>query len=262
MVPTSTSFAPARFMMSGMRNAPPISISSPRETGTSLRFARVSRTSSTAAALLLTTIAASAEVSRRSRGSTCRCRSPRRPVSRSNSRLLGAAGHRRHRRDGLLRQRRAPQVGVQHRSREVEQGDQRRRDDATDAGRDGRIELLPADGAASGDGRASLVESAARRLEHERAAVVVNEGRDTVLGEQPIHGGKLGGSGYACHVQGDPGMRRRAGGGIVLDPSPPLNRRLRIRESKPRGRPMEIRSTVVRKFPCRLGSRGFPLARE
>ena len=88
MVPTSTSFAPARFMMSGIRNAPPISISSPRETGTSLRFASVSRTSSTAAALLLTTSAASAEVSRHSRGSMCRCRSPRRPVAMSNSRLL------------------------------------------------------------------------------------------------------------------------------------------------------------------------------
>ena len=32
VVPTSTSLAPARAMMSGMRNAPPISISSPRET--------------------------------------------------------------------------------------------------------------------------------------------------------------------------------------------------------------------------------------
>ena len=140
--------------------------------------------------------------------------------------IAGAAGHRRHRRHGLLRQRCAPQVGVQHRSREVDQGDQRRRDDAADADRDGRIELLPADGAAGGDGRAGLVERSARRFEHERAAVLVNEGRDTVLGEQPIHGGKLGERGDACHVRCDPGnapprrRRHRTEPVAALEPPP------------------------------------------
>ena len=54
-------------MMSGMRNPPPISTSSPRETTTSLPRASVSSASSTAAAQLLTTSAASAPVRRRSR---------------------------------------------------------------------------------------------------------------------------------------------------------------------------------------------------
>ena len=62
--------APLRSMMSGMRNSPPISISSPRETMTSRPWASVSRASSTAAALLLTTSASSAPVSRRSSAST------------------------------------------------------------------------------------------------------------------------------------------------------------------------------------------------
>ena len=49
--------------MSGMRNAPPISINSPREIMTSLSFAKVANIKSTAAALLLTIQAASAPVS-------------------------------------------------------------------------------------------------------------------------------------------------------------------------------------------------------
>ena len=60
VVPTSTSSRPARAMISGMRNAPPISISSPRETMASRPCASVLSTSSTAAALLLTTVASSA----------------------------------------------------------------------------------------------------------------------------------------------------------------------------------------------------------
>ncbi len=50
-------------MTSGMRNDPPISTSSPRETATSRPLARLSSMSSTAAALLLTTSASSAPVS-------------------------------------------------------------------------------------------------------------------------------------------------------------------------------------------------------
>ena len=57
VVPTSTKRQPERDIMSGIRNEPPISISSPRETGTSFRRARVFRTSITAAALLLTNVA-------------------------------------------------------------------------------------------------------------------------------------------------------------------------------------------------------------
>ena len=62
--------APARAMMSGRRNAPPISISSPRETIASRALASVFSTSSTAAALLLTTVASSAPVSSRTRPRT------------------------------------------------------------------------------------------------------------------------------------------------------------------------------------------------
>ena len=57
-------------MMSGMRNSPPISISSPRETMTSLPRARLSSASRTAEAQLFTTSEPSAPVSRRKSPST------------------------------------------------------------------------------------------------------------------------------------------------------------------------------------------------
>src|SRR5436853_250675 len=57
-------------MMSGIRNSPPISISSPRETTTSRPWASVSSARRTAAALLLTTSASSAPVRRGSSRST------------------------------------------------------------------------------------------------------------------------------------------------------------------------------------------------
>ena len=73
-------------MMSGIRNAPPISISSPRDTRTGLPFASVWRARSSAAAQLLTTSASSASV-RAARISSARLdRLPRLPVSRSTSR--------------------------------------------------------------------------------------------------------------------------------------------------------------------------------
>src|SRR3546814_9283078 len=77
-------------MMSGMRKAPPISTNSPRDTTTSRRLAKPLSISKTAAALLLTTVAASAPVSSHNKSSTRSSRSPRRPVARSNSRLAGA----------------------------------------------------------------------------------------------------------------------------------------------------------------------------
>src|SRR6202451_111004 len=73
-----------------MRKAPPISTSSPRDTTTSRRFDKVLSISNTAAALLFTTVAASAPVNSRSSGSTTSSRSPRPPVLRSYSRLTGA----------------------------------------------------------------------------------------------------------------------------------------------------------------------------
>ena len=77
-------------MMSGMRNAPPISISSPRDTIASRPPARVLRQSSTAAALLFTTVASSAPVSAQSRPRTWSSRSPRLPVGSSNSNATGS----------------------------------------------------------------------------------------------------------------------------------------------------------------------------
>ena len=76
-------------MMSGMRKAPPISTSSPRETMTSRPEPRALSISSTAAALLLTTVTASAPVNARSCSSTRSSRSPRLPVSMSHSRFIG-----------------------------------------------------------------------------------------------------------------------------------------------------------------------------
>ena len=63
VVPTSTSFTPAAAMTSGRRKEPPISTNWPRETITSLPAATVLSTMAVAAALLLTTVAASAPVS-------------------------------------------------------------------------------------------------------------------------------------------------------------------------------------------------------
>ena len=90
VVPVSTRWVPARFMMSGSRNDPPISISSPRETIVSLPPARVLSVRSTAAALLLTTQASSAPVSSQMRPRTWSSRSPRPPVARSYSSATGS----------------------------------------------------------------------------------------------------------------------------------------------------------------------------
>ncbi len=94
VVPTSTNCAPALRITSGMRNAPPISTSSPRDTMTSRRRASVLSMSSTAAALLFTTVADSAPVSSQSKACTKSSRSPRRPEATSNSRLTGAVSAR------------------------------------------------------------------------------------------------------------------------------------------------------------------------
>ncbi len=88
MVPTSKSLAPARDMISGIRKEPPISTNSPLDTATSFRSAKLFSVSITAAALLLTTVAASAPVSSESWASKCLSLSPLFPEARSNSRLL------------------------------------------------------------------------------------------------------------------------------------------------------------------------------
>ena len=192
MVPTSTSFAPARFMMSGIRNAPPISMSSPRETGTSRRLAKVSRTSSTAAALLLTTIAASAEVRPAQPRFDVPMPIPAPSGGHVEFEVARAAGHRGHRRDGGLRQRRASEVGVQHRPGEIEQGDERRRGQRADPDGDAGFERRTLDAAPGFERRAGLVECAPHRFEHQRPAVRAQEGGDHILREQPIHGGEVG----------------------------------------------------------------------
>ena len=78
-------------MMSGIRNAPPISMSSPRETIVSFRFDNALSNKKTAAALLFTTVAASAPVSSQSSSSTSSSRSPRLPSPRSYSSAHGSA---------------------------------------------------------------------------------------------------------------------------------------------------------------------------
>ena len=85
VVPTSTSFAPARRTISGMRTPPPISTSSPRLTATPPRPASPTESAS-AAALFVTTSASSAPVSATRWSSASRYRRPRRPVARSSSR--------------------------------------------------------------------------------------------------------------------------------------------------------------------------------
>ena len=77
-------------MISGSRNEPPISISSPRDTIVSLPSASAFSASTSAPALLLTASAASAPVSRSSQPEMWSSRSPRRPVSTSYSRVEGS----------------------------------------------------------------------------------------------------------------------------------------------------------------------------
>jgi hypothetical protein len=84
-VPTSTSGTPACATTSGTRNAPPISMSWPRETTTGRPSAATA--SSTAPAQLLTAIAASAPVTSRSTPSTCSWRDPRDPSPSDSSRF-------------------------------------------------------------------------------------------------------------------------------------------------------------------------------
>jgi hypothetical protein len=74
-------------MMSGTRNPPPISTSSPRDTITSRSRATAPSASSTAAALLLTTIPASAPHTRARSRPACSWRDPRSPESIRYSRF-------------------------------------------------------------------------------------------------------------------------------------------------------------------------------
>ena len=87
VVPRSTIIAPLCAMTSGTRNLPPISTSSPRDTGTSPPRQRADRVSITAAALLFTAMAASAPVILQRSFSKWEYLSPLAPASRSYSRL-------------------------------------------------------------------------------------------------------------------------------------------------------------------------------
>ena len=120
VVPTSISLQPALAMISGIRNEPPISINSPRDTGTSLRRASADNTNKTAAALLLTTVAASAPVSSQISSSTWESRSPRRPLARSYSRLLGRQRRIAHCFGGNPSHWRAAKVGMNDRPGEID----------------------------------------------------------------------------------------------------------------------------------------------
>ena len=77
--------------MSGILNDPPISTNSPLETGISPFSANVLSTNSNAAALLFTTVAASAPINSQTNASIWSSRSPLLPSSRLYSRLVGEA---------------------------------------------------------------------------------------------------------------------------------------------------------------------------
>ncbi len=87
VVPTSTICACEKSMMSGMRNDPPISMSSPREMTACLPEANSCSTIITAAALLFTAMAASAPVSEQMSPSQWLCLLPRCMEFRSYSRV-------------------------------------------------------------------------------------------------------------------------------------------------------------------------------
>ena len=134
MVPTSTRRAPDCAITSGTRKPPPISTLSPRDDQRPRgRGPARPATSSTAAALLFTTMAASAPHSRASRRPTCAWREPRRPVARSSSRLR-VAGLR------VDAERGPAEVGVQQHARGVDDPPEQR----------------PADGLGSSSGRVGV----------------------------------------------------------------------------------------------------------
>src|SRR5438105_6272592 len=87
VVPTSTSRQPDCERISGTRNPPPISTSSPRLTTAAPPDPRAARASSVAPAQLLTAWAASAPNSSHNSGSSAALRCRRRPVRRSISRF-------------------------------------------------------------------------------------------------------------------------------------------------------------------------------
>ena len=126
VVPTSRRRAPALCTISGMRKPSPISTSWPRETTISRPPASAASASTSAAAPLLTQIAASAPVSSHTqRGDVVLARAA--PAGREVELQVRVAG-----RDGLharergLRQRRAAEVGVQDDAGGVEHRAQRR----------------------------------------------------------------------------------------------------------------------------------------
>ena len=107
-------------MMSGIRKAPPISISSPRDTGTSFRRAKLFNVRSTAAALLLTTSARSAPVNSHNRPSGLLVSVPAFSGDGVEFQIAGTLGDFSHRLDGTIRQSGPPQVGVQNRTGQVD----------------------------------------------------------------------------------------------------------------------------------------------
>ena len=127
MVPTSTSRAPARAMMSGRRNEPPISISSPRETIASLPAPKVLSTSSTAAALLLTTAGVLGAGQLADQAAHVVVALAARAAAEVELERHGRAHGIDRGRNRALRQHGAAEVGVQHRAGEVEHAAQARR---------------------------------------------------------------------------------------------------------------------------------------
>ncbi len=101
-------------MMSGIRNSPPISISSPRETGTGLPFASAASVRSSAAAQLFTTSASSEPVSEASNSSAREVLRPRAPVSPVHLEIGVASRRTRDRAHRGSGERRAAEVRVQH----------------------------------------------------------------------------------------------------------------------------------------------------
>ena len=155
-------------MMSGMRKAPPISISSPRETIASRPRARVLTASRTAAALLLTTVASSAPVSSTMQVAHDGVALAALAAVEVELERQGVA----HGGDGgldcLLGEQRPAEVGVQHGAGEVEDG--------ADLGSGGGVEagervLAYGIRLGRGAGCAQLGESVAHSLDGQGATV-------------------------------------------------------------------------------------------
>src|SRR6266576_3916733 len=173
-------------MISGIRNAPPISTSSPRDTTASPLRASADRATSRAPAALFTTMASSAPVNSTRRSRQSAWREPRVPWARSYSRFEYPVAMRAIASRGA-RERRPAKIGVQHHAGRVDHRQEGRGREALHSRADGRAPALGGRGAAVG---ARVLDRVSHGAHHQAPRMGGDERRDVGLGEHGLHRGQ------------------------------------------------------------------------